>query len=167
MTVSAADQEKTGLGNYFVANYPPFSVWKPALPAGRARRAATRRRDPARRSGCTCTSRSAASAASSATSASTPTRTRSDIEVYLDALRRRKSSCYAQPPCVGGRPLDFVYFGGGTPSYLSAAQLDGLMTRLQAIMPWDAGRGSHLRVRAGHAAEAQARDAPQAWASRA
>ena len=23
------DQEKTGLGNYFVANYPPFSAWKP------------------------------------------------------------------------------------------------------------------------------------------
>src|SRR4051812_14884340 len=24
-----AHQEKTGLGNYFVANYPPFSFWKP------------------------------------------------------------------------------------------------------------------------------------------
>src|ERR1019366_878471 len=24
------DQEKTGLGNYFVANYPPFSAWKPS-----------------------------------------------------------------------------------------------------------------------------------------
>src|SRR5271167_2169495 len=23
-----ATQEKTGLGNYFVANYPPFSTWK-------------------------------------------------------------------------------------------------------------------------------------------
>src|SRR5260370_33394296 len=23
-------QEKTGLGNYFVANYPPFSFWKPS-----------------------------------------------------------------------------------------------------------------------------------------
>ena len=30
-------QEKTGLGNYFVANYPPFSFWKPAfLSAARA-----------------------------------------------------------------------------------------------------------------------------------
>ena len=30
-------QEKTGLGNYFVANYPPFSAWKPAyLPDARA-----------------------------------------------------------------------------------------------------------------------------------
>ena len=24
-----ARQERTGLGNYFVANYPPFSFWKP------------------------------------------------------------------------------------------------------------------------------------------
>ena len=23
------NQEKTGLGNYFIANYPPFSFWKP------------------------------------------------------------------------------------------------------------------------------------------
>ena len=30
-------QEKTGLGNYFVANYPPFSFWKPAhVPAALA-----------------------------------------------------------------------------------------------------------------------------------
>ena len=27
---SEATQEKTGLGNYFVANYPPFAAWKPA-----------------------------------------------------------------------------------------------------------------------------------------
>ena len=38
MTVSAAEQEKTGLGNYFIANYPPFSFWKTELPAGRDRR---------------------------------------------------------------------------------------------------------------------------------
>ena len=30
MTATAAEQEKTGLGNYFIANYPPFSFWKPA-----------------------------------------------------------------------------------------------------------------------------------------
>jgi oxygen-independent coproporphyrinogen-3 oxidase len=29
---AAAQQEKTGLGNYFVANYPPFSFRKPAYP---------------------------------------------------------------------------------------------------------------------------------------
>ena len=28
---TAEAQEKTGLGNYFVANYPPFAVWKPSF----------------------------------------------------------------------------------------------------------------------------------------
>ncbi|HQR42717.1 MAG TPA: coproporphyrinogen III oxidase, partial [Gemmatales bacterium] len=28
-TVEASSQEATGLGNYFIANYPPFSYWKP------------------------------------------------------------------------------------------------------------------------------------------
>src|ERR1041385_2428652 len=32
MATLDATQEKTGLGNYFVANYPPFSFWKPAHP---------------------------------------------------------------------------------------------------------------------------------------
>ena len=36
-TTAEANQEKTGLGNYFVANYPPFSFWKPAhVPAALA-----------------------------------------------------------------------------------------------------------------------------------
>jgi len=43
---------------------------------------------------------------------------------------------YSKLPIVGGRPLHFVYFGGGTPSYLSAAQLRGLFERLQAVLPW-------------------------------
>ena len=29
MAAKEITQEKTGLGNYFVANYPPFSFWKP------------------------------------------------------------------------------------------------------------------------------------------
>jgi len=33
--------------------------------------------------------------------------------------------------------VQFVYFGGGTPSYLSAAQLRGLFERVQAVFPWD------------------------------
>jgi oxygen-independent coproporphyrinogen-3 oxidase len=37
---------------------------------------------------------------------------------------------------VGNRPLKYVYFGGGTPSYLSATQLRNLMERLQQILPW-------------------------------
>ena len=86
------DHENTGLGNYFVANYPPFSAWKPEhlTDAFAALDAPPR---PTRRSAFICTSRFAASDASSAISASTPTRTLAMSSV-LDALRR-KSSCIA------------------------------------------------------------------------
>jgi oxygen-independent coproporphyrinogen-3 oxidase len=40
-------------------------------------------------------------------------------------------------PALAGRPIDFVYFGGGTPSFLSTRQLDGLVKRLTAVTPWD------------------------------
>ena len=137
-TTTAADQEKTGLGNYFIANYPPFAYWKPQhLPA-------------------------AESALNAAPAPGTPLglylhipfcrkrckfcyfrvytdKNAKDIEVYLDALLK-EVELLAKAPVVGGRQLDYVYFGGGTPSYLSASQLDGLMTRLREIMPWDQAR---------------------------
>jgi oxygen-independent coproporphyrinogen-3 oxidase len=133
--MSDATQEKTGLGNYFVANYPPFSAWKPAhLPA-------------------------AHTALNSAPLPGTPLglylhipfcrkrckfcyfrvytdKNASDVSVYTDALVK-EVELYARTPVVGGRPLHFVYFGGGTPSYLSASQLEGLMKRVKKAMPWD------------------------------
>ena len=42
-------------------------------------------------------------------------------------LLAREWELYAALPAIAGRPLDFVYFGGGTPSFLSthAAQRPG------------------------------------------
>ncbi len=37
---------------------------------------------------------------------------------------------------MAGRPLNFVYFGGGTPSFLSTQQLEGLVGRLSATASW-------------------------------
>jgi oxygen-independent coproporphyrinogen-3 oxidase len=128
-------QEKTGLGNYFVANYPPFSFWKSDFLAD------------------------ARSALASAPHSDTPLglylhipfcrkrckfcyfrvytdKNARDVEVYSDALVK-EVALYSKTPLVGGRPLKYVYFGGGTPSYLSAAQLKDLMSRLKAILPWD------------------------------
>src|SRR5436305_1744173 len=127
-------QEKTGLGNYFVANYPPFSFWKPAhLPAARAAMNAAPKPGtplglylhiPFCRKRCKfCYFR-----------VYTDKNAR-DIEVYLDALVK-EVEMYSRLPIVGGRPLHYIYFGGGTPSYLSAAQLRDLMTRLKKILPW-------------------------------
>src|SRR5205085_2256445 len=49
----------------------------------------------------------------------------------------KEVSLYSKLPIVGGRPLKYIYFGGGTPSFLSATQLRGLMTRLKEVLPWD------------------------------
>jgi oxygen-independent coproporphyrinogen III oxidase len=131
-----ATQEKTGLGNYFVANYPPFSFWKPAfLPDAQAVLAAPPRHPetplglylhiPFCRKRCKfCYFR-----------VYTDKNAR-EVETYTDALVK-EVSLYAKTPFVGGRPLYYVYFGGGTPSYLSAGQLRDLMTRLRASLDWD------------------------------
>ena len=60
-----------------------------------------------------------------------------DIQTYLDATIAELKSL-AERPLVQGRKPHFVYFGGGTPSYLSAKQLGELTDRLKAILPWDA-----------------------------
>ena len=38
---------------------------------------------------------------------------------------------------MGNRPFRFVYFGGGTPSFLSGKQLTRLVDRLRANISWD------------------------------
>ena len=59
----------------------------------------------------------------------------SEVQGYLDLLAR-EWELYAEQPAVAGRPLDFIYFGGGTPSFLSVRQLQGLIARLHAVTPW-------------------------------
>lgn len=133
--MTQSSQDKTDLGNYFVANYPPFSLWKPAhLPAAYQAMQATPEPQtplglylhiPFCRKRCKfCYFR-----------VYTDKNAR-DIEVYLDALVKEVTLC-ARQPIVGNRPLKYIYFGGGTPSYLSANQLRDLMTRLKAALPWD------------------------------
>src|SRR4051812_40365579 len=136
--MAAVESEKTGLGNYFVANYPPFSAWKREnLPA-----ATTALNSPpvdgtplglylhipfCRKRCKFCYFRVYTD------------KNADDVTTYSNALLR-EVELYAQSPLVGGRHLQFVYFGGGTPSYLSATQLGRLMTRLQQLLPWDRAR---------------------------
>jgi oxygen-independent coproporphyrinogen-3 oxidase len=130
-----SNQEKTGLGNYFVANYPPFSFWKPAhIPDALAALHAPPQPDttlglylhiPFCRKRCKfCYFRVYTD------------KNANDIDTYLHALLK-EVELYSKLPVVGGRQLQFVYFGGGTPSFLSATQLRGLMTRLKMLMPWN------------------------------
>ena len=148
--------EETTAGNYFVSNYPPFSV----LEAGAAGRGAGGARTPAR--------------------PGTPL----GLYLHIPFCRKRCHFCYFKvytdkdadsdqglprrcaiarvpasmrpSPFLGGRKPQFVYFGGGTPSYLSESQLrqsDGPDEGPPAL---GRGGGSHVRVRAGHADRPQA-----------
>jgi oxygen-independent coproporphyrinogen-3 oxidase len=130
----AAEVEQTEVGSYFVANYPPFSVWtKEAVAAeGRAALDAPPADVPlglylhipfCRKRCHFCYFRVYVD------------KNAREVERYLD-LVVREWEMYAATRALAGRPVDFVYFGGGTPSFLSTSQLQGLVSRLTAIKPW-------------------------------
>jgi oxygen-independent coproporphyrinogen III oxidase len=136
--MTGQDQEKTGLGNYFIANYPPFSFWKKDYLA-EAHAALNRAPVPGTPLGLYlhipfCRKRCKFCYFRVYTD-----KNARDVETYTNALVK-EVELLAQLPCIGGRKLDYVYFGGGTPSYLSATQLREMMERLKAILPWDGAR---------------------------
>ena len=130
-----AQQKETTVGNYFVSNYPPFSFWKqdavrevyaamdrapnPGTPLG------IYLHIPFCRKRCHfCYFRVYTDKDSAA------------IKGYIDAALK-ELSVYAKKAFIGGRPANFVYFGGGTPSYLSVDQLKYLTDGMKALIPWD------------------------------
>jgi oxygen-independent coproporphyrinogen-3 oxidase len=133
-----ATQEKTGLGNYFIANYPPFSAWKPTHVAD-ALAALNRPPVPGTPLGLYlhipfCRKRCKFCYFRVYTD-----KNARDVETYLNAITT-EIELLSRTTCVGGRHLDYVYVGGGTPSYLSATQLRSLFERIKAIFPWDRTR---------------------------
>ena len=133
-TTTPAEKETT-VGNYFVSNYPPFSFWKPervpevAAALGRPPAPGTRLglylHIPFCRKRCHfCYFRVYTDKDSTA------------IKGYLE-LAIRELELYGAQPFIGGRKPQFVYFGGGTPSYLSESQLQHLADRMKSILSWD------------------------------
>jgi len=55
---------------------------------------------------------------------------------YLAALR---ADLEVALPLIWGRPVHTVFIGGGTPSLMSAAGLDRLLSDVRALLPLDAG----------------------------
>ncbi|HET9369995.1 MAG TPA: coproporphyrinogen-III oxidase family protein [Vicinamibacterales bacterium] len=122
------------VGSYFVANYPPFSVW--------SRDAVGRDAVPAL--------------------ASPPSTAPLGLYLHIPFCRKRCHFCYfrvytdknarqveeyldlvarewdllRRTRAIADRPIDFVYFGGGTPSFLSTTQLRSLVERLTAATTW-------------------------------
>jgi oxygen-independent coproporphyrinogen-3 oxidase len=133
MTTSTAT-DRTEVGNYFIANYPPFSVWKkdaveadarPALraPAGDVPLGLYLHIPFCRKRCHFCYFRVYTD------------KNASEVQAYLDVLAR-EWELYSAQPAIAGRPLNFVYFGGGTPSYISTAQLEGLVRRMDRVSSW-------------------------------
>ncbi len=129
-----AASEATEVGNYFVANYPPFSYWTQdavqealkvlELPAPDAPMGLYFHIPFCRKRCHFCyyrvyTDKNAA-----------------EIKEYLNA-GVREMEMMAAKPYVRGRKPKFVYFGGGTPSYLSVSQLTELTDRMKDLFPWD------------------------------
>ncbi len=134
LPVLEADDKKTTVGNYFVSNYPPFSTWstehrgaaldafntpaKPGTPLGLYVHI------PFCRKRCHfCYFRVYTD------------KTRDEVSEYLDAVLD-EARMYATTARISGRKLKFVYFGGGTPSYLSEKQLTYLFEGLKDVLDW-------------------------------
>jgi len=127
--------DATEVGNYFVSNYPPFSFWKPdqvsaleevlSQPAPTTVPLGVYFHIPFCRKRChfcyfkVYTDKNAR-----------------EIRAYIDAGMREMASLAARP-YLAGRKAQFVYFGGGTPSYLSVPQLKELSARMKEYIPWD------------------------------
>ena len=134
-TPAAPPPDRTEVGSYFVANYPPFSVWTEAAVTAEALPALDRPGVPGVPLGLYlhipfCRKRCHFCYFRVYTD-----KTSQDVGRYLGALAR-EWELYATRPAIADRRLDFVYFGGGTPSFLSTDQLRGLVDRITATRSW-------------------------------
>jgi oxygen-independent coproporphyrinogen III oxidase len=132
--MASATETKTEVGSYFISNYPPFSQWS-REGLDEVQQAMQQPPDevplglylhiPFCRKRCKfCYFK-----------VFTDNRP-SDIETYVSALCQ-EIELMSRQPVVGGRPFRFVYFGGGTPSFLSGRQLTSLVDRLRRNVSWD------------------------------
>jgi oxygen-independent coproporphyrinogen-3 oxidase len=132
------DNAQTEVGSYFVANYPPFSAWRPeGIGAAQSALHAPAESNspvglyihiPFCRKRCKfCYFRVYTD------------KNAHEVDVYCDALVR-EIALYARLEALAGRDFEFVYFGGGTPSFLSSVQLETLIKRIAEHWTWERAR---------------------------
>lgn len=133
---SFKDNEGLGLGGYFVANYPPFEYWSTASvdrvynllygPCETSQSLGVYIHIPFCRRRCDFCYFRVYTGKNSA-----------DVNAYLQGVIAELET-YAGLPYLAHRKPEFIYFGGGTPSYLSSDQISELTDAMQRLMPWDA-----------------------------
>jgi oxygen-independent coproporphyrinogen III oxidase len=127
--------EATTPGNYFVSNYPPYSFWTEER-APEAFAALDREAIPGAPLGIYlhipfCRKRCHFCYFKVYTDKKSD-----EIEGYLDAAIH-ELSIYAKKPFISARKPAFIYFGGGTPSFISSKQLTRLVDEMKKQLPWD------------------------------
>ena len=135
MTSTEGKKEKTDVGSYFISNYPPYSQWtNEKLPeVEKALGSASTEQTPLGlylhipfcRKRCKFCYFKVFTDVKAA-----------EVQRYVDALCN-EISLVSQLPVMSERPFRFVYFGGGTPSFLSPKQLTKLADRLREHITWD------------------------------
>lgn len=146
-------ESKTEVGSYFISNYPPFSQWeKEAVGDVVDALAAPPLADtplglylhlPFCRKRCKfCYFKVFTD------------KNGQEVERYLAALSK-EIELVSQRPIMGGRPFRFVYFGGGTPSFLSSRQLTRLVDRLRANIDWSLAEEVTFECEPGTLSEAK------------
>src|SRR6186997_678960 len=148
----ATSSTKTEVGSYFISNYPPFSAWSADWLDDVRTAMASPPADaplglylhiPFCRKRCKFCYFKVFTDKNSA-----------EVERYLAALSR-EIELVSKLPVMGGRPFRFVYFGGGTPSFLSSRQLERLVERLQANVSWDLAEEVTFECEPGTLSEAK------------
>jgi len=129
------ETEQTTAGSYFVSNYPPYPLWSTDHVAD-AHAALDRAPAPETPLGIYlhipfCRKRCHFCYFKVYTD-----KNASEVESYLDAAIQ-ELTLYSQKAFLGGRKPKFIYFGGGTPSYISSRQLASLVERMKLLLPWD------------------------------
>jgi len=128
-------ENKTEVGSYFISNYPPYSRWnvdalvdvRKALdsPPHGTTPLGLYLHIPFCRKRCKFCYFKVFTDVNAA-----------DVQRYVDVLCK-EISLVSQRQVMGKRPFRFVYFGGGTPSFLSPKQLTSLAERLREHISWD------------------------------
>ncbi len=146
------EKTKTEVGSYFISNYPPFSQWTadelPRIeeamhaPPGGAPLGIYLHIPFCRKRCKFCyfkvfTDRNA-----------------EEIDRYMAGLAH-EVELVSRLPFFGGRPFRFVYFGGGTPSFLSSRQLNRLVDNLHRSIGWEQAEEVTFECEPGTLSEAK------------
>ncbi|MEM6470971.1 MAG: radical SAM protein, partial [Planctomycetota bacterium] len=134
MSTTTSDS-KTEVGSYFISNYPPYSQWKNTY----LEQVQSALESPATETTPLglylhipfCRKRCKFCYFKVFTGVTGP-----EVQRYVDALCE-EISMVSRLEVMKGRPFRFVYFGGGTPSFLSPKQLSKLAGRLREHITWD------------------------------